>query len=127
MHGFQVVHLGATRQTQIEGPDLMAFTPVTGNFAVIEYTGHLGADKKLPNLVERAAALRRSLDATGQRQRQILKVLFLKLRRRHRGRKASGRTLGRTHPHSGRPRRSDNGVLGATKPGALILDRIKPS
>jgi hypothetical protein len=76
MHGFQVTHLGGTRETHIEGPDLIAFTPIRGNFAVIECTtGLLGADKKMATLVERAAMLRRQLDAVGQQNRQVLKVM----------------------------------------------------
>jgi hypothetical protein len=75
MHGFQVAQIGATRQTHIEGPDLIAMTP-TGHFAVVECTsGLLGADKKMANLVDRAAVLRRRLDGLGLQHREVLKVM----------------------------------------------------
>lgn len=74
MLGFSVAHLGGTAKTQ-DAPDLIATTP-SGNFIVIECTtGLLKADNKLPRLIERAEALRRSLDASGNRHLRVLRVM----------------------------------------------------
>ena len=81
MNGFFVAHLGGTQTVQTPGPDIIAMTPQTGHFAVIECTTkHLGSDKKLPDLVANAEKLRRRLDAAGQGHRKILKILVTTLR-----------------------------------------------
>jgi len=74
MLGFSVAHLGGTAKTQ-DAPDLIATTP-NGHFVVIECTtGLLKADNKMPRLIERAEALRRSLDASGNRHLRVLRVM----------------------------------------------------
>jgi hypothetical protein len=81
MHGFLVVHLGGTQKTQIPGPDVLAMTPQSGHFVVIECTTkHLGSDKKLPDLIANAEKLRRKLDAADHSHIKILKVLVTTLR-----------------------------------------------
>jgi hypothetical protein len=81
MNGFLVVHLGGTQSVQVPGPDIIAMTPQTGHFAVIECTTkHLGSDKKLPDLVANAEKLRRKFDAAGQGHRKILKILVTSLK-----------------------------------------------
>ena len=74
MLGFSVAHLGGTGKTQ-EAPDLIATTP-RGNFAVIECTtGLLKAENKLALLVERAEALKRRLEASGNRHLRVLPII----------------------------------------------------
>jgi hypothetical protein len=74
MLGFSVAHLGGTPKTQ-DAPDLVATTP-NRNFVVIECTtGLLKAENKLARLVERAEALRRRLDASGNRHLRVLPVI----------------------------------------------------
>ena len=71
------------QRVQIPGPDIIAMTPQSGNFAVVECTTkHLGSDKKLPDLGPcHAEKLRRKLDAAGQTHRTIfLKILVTTLR-----------------------------------------------
>lgn len=74
MLGFSVAHLGGTDKTQ-NAPDLIATTP-RGNFAVIECTtGLLKAENKLALLVDRAEALKRRLEASGNRHLHVLPVI----------------------------------------------------
>ena len=74
MLGFSVAHLGGTGKTQ-DAPDLIATTP-RGNFAVIECTtGLLKAENKLALLVERAEALKRRLEASGNRHLRVLPII----------------------------------------------------
>lgn len=81
LHGFIVMHIGGTQKVQIPGPDIMAITPRTGNIVIVECTTkHLGSDKKLPDLVSNAEKLRRKLEAAGQSDKTILKVLVTTLR-----------------------------------------------
>lgn len=74
MLGFSVAHLGGTDKTQ-NAPDLIATTP-RGNFAVIECTtGLLKAEHKLALLVDRAEALKRRLEASGNRHLHVLPII----------------------------------------------------
>jgi hypothetical protein len=74
MLGFSVAHLGATDKTQ-DAADLIVTTP-TGHFAVVECTtGLLKADNKLPLLVERAARVRRGVDASNNKHLRVLPVI----------------------------------------------------
>ncbi len=74
MLGFSVAHLGGTEKTQ-NAPDLIATTP-RGNFAAIECTtGLLKAENKLALLVDRTEALRRRLEASGNRHLHVLPVM----------------------------------------------------
>ena len=74
MLGFSVAHLGGTDKTQ-NAPDLIATTP-RGNFAVIECTtGLLKAENKLALLVDRTEALRRRLEASGNRHLNVLSMI----------------------------------------------------
>lgn len=74
MLGFSVAHLGGTDKTQ-NAPDLIATTP-RGNFAAIECTtGLLKAENKLALLVDRSEALRRRLEASGNRHLHVLPVI----------------------------------------------------
>lgn len=73
MLGYSVAHLSAKRTS--DGPDIIATSP-SGNFAVIECTtGLLKADNKLPNLYERAQAMRRELDLSGSNHLRILPIM----------------------------------------------------
>lgn len=74
MLGFSVAHLGGTDKTQ-NAPDLIATTP-RGNFAVIECTtGLLKAENKMALLVDRTEALKRRLEASGNRHLHVLPVM----------------------------------------------------
>jgi hypothetical protein len=71
--GFGVVHLSATRSS--DGPDLIATAP-SGHIVVVECTtGLLKTDNKLPQLYERAQAMRRSLDASGNSHVRVLPLM----------------------------------------------------
>jgi len=73
MLGFSVAHLSATRTS--DGPDIIATSP-GGNFAVIECTtGLLKAENKLANLYERAQAMRKAFDASGNNFVRILPIM----------------------------------------------------
>jgi hypothetical protein len=74
MLGFSVAHLGGTDKTQ-DAVDLIATTPA-GHFAVIECTtGLLKTENKLPLLVERAARVRRGVDASNNKHLRVLSVM----------------------------------------------------
>lgn len=74
MLGFSVAHLGATDKTQ-DAADLLVTTPI-GHFAVVECTtGLLKADNKLPLLVERAARVRRGVEASNNKHLRVLPVI----------------------------------------------------
>ncbi len=74
MLGFGAAHLGAMPKLQ-DAPDILATTP-QGHFAAFECTtGSLRADNKLPKLIERAEALRRRLDAAGNRHLRAIAAI----------------------------------------------------
>jgi hypothetical protein len=74
MLGFGVAHLGAIPKAQ-DAPDLVIATPA-GHFAVVECTtGLLKAENKLALLHSRAAAVRRSLDASSNTIQRVLPVI----------------------------------------------------
>ena len=74
MLGFSVAHLGATPRVQ-DAVDILATSPA-GHFAVIECTtGLLRADNKLPKLLERAEAVRRRIEASGNRHLRVIAVI----------------------------------------------------
>ncbi len=74
MLGFSVAHLDAV-PTANGSPDLVAKAP-SGNFVVIECTtGLLKADHKLPNLVARAARIRKALALSGHVASKVLPML----------------------------------------------------
>lgn len=73
MLGFSVAHLSATKTS--DGPDIIATSP-NGNLAVVECTtGLLKTDNKLPNLYERAQAMRKSLEMSGNNAVRVLPIM----------------------------------------------------
>ena len=78
MLGFGAINLGNTATTQ-EAADLIATTP-SGHFAVIECTiGQIKTDK-MGLLHERALAVRRTLETTGNRHLRVLPVMITTMR-----------------------------------------------
>jgi hypothetical protein len=76
--GFGVAHLGKTARTQ-DFADIAVTTP-NGHVGVVECTtGLLRADNKLPNLVQRAANVRRQLDTSNNRHLRVLPVIVTAL------------------------------------------------
>lgn len=74
MLGFSVVHFGNTRRME-DAADLLATTPA-GHVAVVECTtGLLKAENKLSLLHDRAQAVRRGLDASGNRHVRVLTAI----------------------------------------------------
>jgi len=74
MLGFSVTHLGGTPKTS-DALDLIATTP-QGHFLVIECTtGLLKAENKLPNLIDRAEKVRKSLANSGNGHLKVLPVI----------------------------------------------------
>jgi hypothetical protein len=74
MLGFAVSQLGLTEKTQ-EAPDMVALAP-HGNVVLVECTtGLLKAESKLANLIDRVAAVRRRLDASGNRHVRVLPLM----------------------------------------------------
>jgi Holliday junction resolvase len=74
MLGFSATHIGGSPKTS-DAPDLIATTP-QGHFLVIECTtGILKEDSKLAHLVDRAAKVRQSLAASGNRHLKVLPII----------------------------------------------------
>jgi hypothetical protein len=74
MFGFSAAHLGAMPRVQ-DAADLLVSSPA-GHFAVVECTtGLLKAENKLALLHSRAAAVRRSLDATNNTATRVLPTI----------------------------------------------------
>ncbi len=74
MLGFSVVQLGLTKRTR-EAPDIVCTTP-SGHILVVECTtGTLKAEHKLSNLIDRVAAIRRKLEASGNRHVNVLPMI----------------------------------------------------
>jgi hypothetical protein len=74
MLGFGTAQLGAIPRTQ-DAADLIVTTPA-GHFAVVECTtGLLRAENKLSLLLDRAAAVRRRLDASNNAHLRVLPVI----------------------------------------------------
>lgn len=74
MLGFSVTHIGGTQKTS-DASDLIATTP-QGHFLVIECTtGLLKAENKLPNLIDRAEKVRRSLANSGNGHLRVMPVI----------------------------------------------------
>ena len=74
MLGFSVSHLGGTSRTQ-DAADLIAIS-TRGDVVVVECTtGLLKADQKLPLLVDRAQAVRRRLNDSGNRHVRLLPAI----------------------------------------------------
>jgi hypothetical protein len=74
MLGFSCAQLGATKRTR-DAPDIICFTPSGGVLVVECTTGTLKAEHKPSHLIDRAAAIRKNLDASGNRQARILPII----------------------------------------------------
>jgi hypothetical protein len=72
MLGFKTAHLGDHDKTQ-NAPDLVATTP-NGNFVIVECTTALLKTDKLALLVERANAVRKNLELSGNSRLRVLPV-----------------------------------------------------